>query len=239
MGDAPVVLLPGMLCTPSLWDPVRRRLGMPATAVHLQGSSVDHAARAVLRNVEHGEFHLVGCSLGGIVALAIARLEPQRLRTLCLVGTNPNAPRPDQLVGWDTLEDIATRRGCRAGAASLMPSLLGDRPRQRHVAQVLAMADEVGLTGLATHLSIQRSRVDQWDSLRKFSQPVLCIAAELDQLCPVELHEQMAAAAPDAQLAVIPRSSHLSPIQAPSVLARSIAAWVTASQSTHERLPSA
>lgn len=94
----PLVLLHGFGADHGSWKPFAAHLDdIPALAVDLpnHGKSATRAveslrelAAAVLATLEQeqiGEFHLLGHSMGGAVALAVAELAPQRVKSLSLI----------------------------------------------------------------------------------------------------------------------------------------------------------
>ena len=65
------------------WQPV-------VTDVHTRHDSIAAMAAALLE--EHaGYLILCGASMGGMIAMEAARLAPQRIRALALLGTNAHA----------------------------------------------------------------------------------------------------------------------------------------------------
>jgi len=88
----PVVFLPGSLCDERLFE--HQREAIPnATVADLTGAqSIAEMAANVLA-VAPDEFVLVGLSLGGIVAVEMARMAPSRTRGLALLVTTSTPHR--------------------------------------------------------------------------------------------------------------------------------------------------
>ena len=61
--------------------------------------SLQHVAQAVLDALPVAEFDVLGWSLGATVALEMARLSPQRIRSLCMLSANPCFVRQDSWPG--------------------------------------------------------------------------------------------------------------------------------------------
>src|SRR5438093_11216923 len=97
-----VVLLHAFPLDERMWD-----LQLAVLASHdvtapnlygLGGSSVDGWAEKTLDEVE-GDLVAVGASMGGYVALAMARRAPERIRGLLLAGSRPDADSPERRAG--------------------------------------------------------------------------------------------------------------------------------------------
>lgn len=108
----PLVLLPGMLGGARLWEYVLA--DPPAERVLLARIDTDDTigalAEAVLRDAPE-RFAIAGHSLGGVVAIEVARRAPSRVSRLGLISCSARAPSAVQLAGWQTMADSV-----RAGA---------------------------------------------------------------------------------------------------------------------------
>jgi pimeloyl-ACP methyl ester carboxylesterase len=109
-GESPadLVLLHGGAQNAHTWDTVALALDRPLVAVDLPGhghsgpgrnGSLDVAANAVdvaaaIRGTSSTPVHLVGMSLGGMMALAVADAEPDLVRSLTLVDVTPGVDGP-------------------------------------------------------------------------------------------------------------------------------------------------
>lgn len=236
-----LVLLPGMNCSPLLWADVLPLLppDVEPLAVHLEGASIEEAVEAVARTAPP-RFALAGLSLGGIVAMAVARLLPDRVERLCLLDTNARPPTPAQLDGWHaSLAKMEAGADARAVQTELLPVLLapgyeeGDRP----VDLALQMAHEVGTPRLANQFRIQLTRVDERPSLRELRVPTEVVCGQLDALCPVARHQAIAALVPGGRLTVIEGAGHLAPIEAPAQVAEAMNDWLTRDTDPAEGVP--
>ena len=226
----PLVLLPGMNCSPALWAPVLADLpfgdGRAVFALELTGSSIDACVAEVLA-LAPPRFALAGLSLGGIVAMALVRQAPERLSRLALLSTNARPPTPEQYAGW-----AATRAALRAGATArqvqqdLLPVLLSPAAASPDlVERTLVLADQVGTQALDAQLAAQQSRLDERPGLAGVRVPTLVVAAELDALCGVDRHTEIAALVPGSELVVLPGVGHLSPLEAPGLIAGLLHQW--------------
>lgn len=224
----PLVLLPGMGCSDRLWEGVRRRLPEVETlSAPLDRPDLDECVEALLDRLPQ-RFALAGLSLGGIVAMALARRAPERVSRLCLASTNARPPTPQQREAWAAqLADLSVGRPARALQADLLPVLLHPEALPRLREDTLIMADEVGEDLLAAQLRLQGTRVDERPGLRGAAVPTLVLAAVDDALCPVARHEEIRDLVPGASMVVLPETGHLSPLERPDEVAAALRGWLT------------
>ena len=227
MNTYPLVLLPGMNCSAALWD----QLGLDRSTVLtpvLAETSLSRQVDRLLRELPP-RFCLAGLSLGGIVAMALARCAPERVDGLCLLSTNPRAPTRRQLATWsDQGAALAAGSSARDLQHALLPVLLSPASltaRPDVVRTTLAMADEIGTTVLAAQLRMQATRVDERPGLASIRCPTLIVAATDDALCSVARHQEMNSLIPDSRLIVVPHCAHLSPLEQPAVVGQAIREW--------------
>lgn len=228
-GGGTLVLLPGMNCSSRLWQGVAAILSerFEVCPAELQGSSVDECVAQLLARLP-ARFAVSGLSLGGIVAMALARQAPGRVSGLALLSTNPRAPTAEQLRSWGRTR-VALRSGtsAREVQAELLPVLLSERTCSGPVAtEVLAMADEVGAKRLDDQLAMQATRIDERPALPRVRVPTLVVAGAADALVPPDWHEEVQHLVPGARGAVLEGVGHLSPLEAPAAVAQILTAWL-------------
>ena len=109
MSLPPLLLLPGMMCDARMYAPQIEALKDIAECQvgHLGGADnmADIAAQVLSDAPE--KFSLAGLSMGGIVAMEVARQAPQRVARLALMDTSP----------WVEEEDVKAARSPQIDAA--------------------------------------------------------------------------------------------------------------------------
>lgn len=221
-----LVLLPGMNCSARLWDGVLDGWDGPAPVFgELDRPTLDGCVDALLERLPP-RFALAGLSLGGIVAMALVRRAPRRVTGLALLSTNARGPTPEQHAAW-----AAQRAALASGATArdlqrdLLPVLLHRRDPDLD-ATALAMADDIGTTVLDHQLAAQSTRIDERPAMAAVMVPTLVLAASEDRLCPLDRHEEIAAAIPGARLEVLDGVGHLSPLEAPAAVSAALRSWL-------------
>lgn len=219
---APLILLPGMLSTPRVWDAVVPLLDPALSVVGVRidrDDSVAGMAESVLAQAPQ-RFSLAGHSLGGIVALEIARRAPDRLERLVLLNCSARGPSPTQLDAWSELADrtesghfddvLAEQATVNLGPAAADPE---------SVSAWTADARTVGPDGLLRQLAAQRTRPDSRPTLSAIRVPALVIGGGRDRVCPQELQEELAHGLPAARLALVEDAGHLGPLDSADPIA--------------------
>jgi pimeloyl-ACP methyl ester carboxylesterase len=167
-----------------------------------------------------------GVSLGGYVALAFARLYPERLAGLVLADTKAPADTPEARAGRDRMLALLRDRGTEGVADEMLPRLLGDTTRREHptmVDQVRAMIVTNEPEGVRRAILRLRDRPDATPGLAAVRVPVLVAVGDEDVVTPPAEAERLATAIPGAQLARIALAGHLSSLEQPSSFGRVLA----------------
>jgi pimeloyl-ACP methyl ester carboxylesterase len=121
-----------------------------------------------------GELAVVGASMGGYCALALARRVPERVRGLLLVGSRPDADSEERRAGRQDTIDLIHNEGLEALWRMMLPKLFHDQSAaEEHM--VYRDAD-----ALVTALAAVRDREDSTDVVRSFSGPVRFVIGEFD-----------------------------------------------------------
>jgi pimeloyl-ACP methyl ester carboxylesterase len=216
------LLLHGTPMSPEVWDGVRGALDAvhAVEAPHLatprspSGAQVELAVRA-LADLPEGDLHVVGHSFGGQVAIEVALLAPERVRSLTILCSRA-APFPAFAAAAATVRSGAPVDIDGALARWLRPEeVAADGPLVDYVRRCLGSVDRDlwadELDAIATY--------DRLDDLARIAAPVTVIAAELDQVGTVETMTAIAGAVSDGELHVIADAAHLSPFLDPVDLA--------------------
>jgi len=233
----PIVLIPGMQCTEQMFTPLISALRhtLPEASVHVRPiihDDLGSAAAASLEGVRKPAI-LVGHSLGGTIAMATARMFPDRVAGLALLCANPHGPRPDQIEYWQKMQsDVAAGNSDEVVNRTVSQLLLGEQTKAPGEdfsdwrTACRAMAGETGNENFLAQLKIQLARIDECPALSQFRGPVIAIAAENDSLVKVEDAKASAGAAPDGQFEILPGASHMMPLTSPGSLAAALTEWI-------------
>ena len=162
--------------------------------------------------------HLVGASMGGVLAQGIASLQPERVLTLTAMNTTPisggaDLPPPDPafLRALDEAGQLPKDTAEQRVEVDLLnyAAMNGtELPYDRDLARDLAeryFARAKDWTKAANHL---RAGGEEPDHLPAITAPTLVIGATADPLLPLPHSEAVAAGIPGARLVTVPGMGH-------------------------------
>lgn len=223
------VLLAGNMCDGRLWtDAVRACLPGAVDADLTRDDTVlAMAARALA--AEEGPLLPVGFSMGGIVALRMAELAPDRIAGLVLLDTNAAADLPERAAARPRQQADVRAGGLeRVIVQELKPNYLAAANRGDTALLDLLrdMALSLGPDVFVRQSEALRTRPCQRHVLSGLDAPALILCGEEDRLCPPDWHQELALSARDAVLHVVPDAGHMLPLERPDALAHHLTDWL-------------
>ena len=213
------VFIPGLVLTPDLFAAQLEGLEYPAApsfAVTIGCDSMTAMAEAALALAD-GPLVPIGLSMGGYIALEMARLAPGRMAGIALLNTAYREDTPEKREQREATIKMADSDRFRGVTRHLMKSFLSSAALadEALVARIIAMAEEVGRENFVLQQRAILGRRDQSDTLRGLDVPALILCGSLDVLTPPQISEEMAALAPQSELVILEGIGHLSPLEAP------------------------
>lgn len=184
----------------------------------------DHAADllALLDTVGADRVALVGLSVGGLIAQAIAAEHPERVAALVLCDT---AAKIGDAASWDARIEAAEYKGMESIADAVM---------ERWFTRAYRTEQPVALRGWRTMLARQPAGgyaatcaairdADLRAATATIRVPTLVVAGDQDLSTPPDLVRAMADAIAGATFRMIAGSGHIPPVEQPEILAGLIA----------------
>jgi pimeloyl-ACP methyl ester carboxylesterase len=188
-------------------------------------------AGALLDALSISACHFVGLSTGGFVGMRLALRAPERFRSLTLMDTSAEPEALPQRLRYRALLAVLGIAGIRPVLGSGMSemfsrSFLRDPARQHEVAlwrQRIADNDPHGLIRFGNAIFARDGVVEP---LRQLKVPTLVVVGEHDRPCPPARAQTIAAAIPQAKLALIPGAGHLSTIEQPEAVNNALVSFI-------------
>lgn len=223
----PLWLLPGLMCDGAFWQPLVDSL--PCQVVDYgDANSITAMAEAALA-LAPASFVLAGHSMGGRVALEVARLAPERIEKIILMDTGylpcqPGAAGNTEKAGRMALLDVARQQGVRAmGQAWVKAMVHPDRLNDvLLIDTILGMMERKTAERFAHQQQALLTRPDASPVLAALRVPTLLLCGRQDGWANVAQHTAMQALAPHAQLRVIEDAGHMVLMERPEATLQAI-----------------
>jgi pimeloyl-ACP methyl ester carboxylesterase len=229
----PLLLIPGLNCTATLWLPQIDALGagravMVADPAAGEGTPSMRSIAAAILAEAPPRFALAGLSMGGYLAFEILRQAPGRVDRLALIDTQARPESAEAREARLGVMEVARKGGFARVPALQMPKLLTPAHQQapRLVAIVHRMAAATGLQAFLRQQVAVLERPDSRPDLAGISIPTLILVGDQDLITPVDAAREMHQGIAGSRFAIVPDSGHLSPIEAPDAVNAAMADWL-------------
>jgi pimeloyl-ACP methyl ester carboxylesterase len=257
----PILLIPGLGL-----DHAYYRFGIPLLAQRLHVIAVDPRGigrstkspppysveswaddfAAMVERLGHGPLHVLGSSLGGAMALALAQRHPARVKSLIVVGGFSEIDRATELnfrlrlrliqkLGMS--DEVADYMGLWTLTRKFINSDAGLAVMRANQASIRTNSAESYSAFVEALLRWGRCQSGQEHEskfttlLGTIKAPTLVVTSDNDHLIPKELSELIAARIPGAALAVMPGAGHIPFMEQPQEVVRIVLEFL-ASQHT-------
>ena len=184
----------------------------------------------VAKLIDHlglGPMHVMGLSMGGMIAFQLATDRPDLVRSIIIVNSGPEMI----LRTWKEKVGIFQRRVIvRVMGMSKMGEVLATRllPAPEHAALRATFVERWGRNDPSAYLRALSALVG-WSVMAKLPAitcPVLVVTGDQDYT-PVAWKRAYTATMPHASLVVIPNSRHLTPVETPEPFHNAIIPFLT------------
>ena len=226
----PVLLVPGLLCSPLFYGaqlgPLWQRAPV-SFARHTLDDSMAGIARRILLAAPP-RFALAGHSMGGYIAFEMLRQAPQRVAKLALLDTAATPDTPQQTEMRHRLIQLARDGKLSQVQDQLWPlwvhAAFKDDARLRGIAR--QMAGQVGAEAFVRQQNAIMRRPDSRPGLAAIACPTLVLVGDADQLTPPVRSEEIAAAVPGARLVVLEDCGHMCAMERPDETTAALLDWL-------------
>lgn len=231
-GSVPIVLVPGLNCSPRLYAPQLPelwRFGPVTIANHTRDDTMGAIAQRIL-DAAPPRFALAGLSMGGYIALEIVRRAASRVARLALLDTGARDDPPEAQQRRKGAIALAENGRFADVMEAQWPLLV---PPQRRGDTALKqtyfdMCNDVGPQAFVRQQKAIMARADSRPLLPSIRCPTLVLVGAQDELTPPHLADEMAAGIAGAQLVKVPDCGHLSTLERPEAVTQELVAWMKA-----------
>ena len=183
---------------------------------------------AVLDEAGVDRAHVVGISMGGLIAQELALTAPERVRSLCLMATHPGIAHA--VINPEALKLVTSGRADmtpqEAAEISIPFNYAPETPRER------IEEDWAVRLPLACSLAGYTGQVQgtlpwtRYDDLPSLTAPTMVLHGELDALVPPENGQRIAERVPGAEHVTVPGANHVLMTDQPEQVGKVLLDWL-------------
>lgn len=194
-------------------------------------------ARSVLRTLDHlgvSSFHLLGHSMGGMVAQEIVHLAPQRVMRLVLYATGPQGSIPGRFETMARSRERLAADGVERTARRICATWLLDR----EASPAFELLAELGACVSPQAAEAGLWAMEGWDGrdrLAAIQQETLVVWGEVDRSYGWSQVEALWRGIPGASLAVLPACSHALHLERAALFDALVLEFLMAPERSHSR----
>ena len=218
-----IVLIPGMMCNHDVFSNQINALKNFFNVIVKEFNEhrdIELGVKNLASNLP-SKFHLLGHSMGGIVAMEFVRQHSKRVLSLALLNTNPYEEKEEQkdrrnkiLKELDTLDLISLMR------SDYISRYFPDDCRDKNILiqKCVDMASTLDKKVFYNQSVALRDRKDQTAILEDLNCKTLLICGERDKMCPVSYHSDMNKMIKISDLIVLKGVGHMPMLECPRKL---------------------
>lgn len=163
-----------------------------------------------------------GVSMGGYVALALARRHPQVLAGLLLASTRADADSEEAHANREKMIAFARQNEARAVLEKMAPRLFASSSPPELVREAALIAEPIPRETIVATLQALRDRPDARPALASIEAPTLVLVGEQDQVSPPDAAREMEHAIPNSHLQVLASAGHFAHLEAPEAWSQAV-----------------
>ena len=237
MAKTPLLLVPGLLCSPRLFAPQVAALSDVAEIVVPDWraaplsiwDSWTSAARWVVDRMPAERFALAGLSLGGMLAVEIMQIAAARVTKLALLDTGMRSQNETERAVRRARIRLANEGHFELVLGLQMsrfipPYRLTDK---KLVDEVMTMCGETGVEIYKRQEEMAAVRVDRRPDLPRIKCPTIVVCGRDDAATPLFLAEEIAAGIEGSELIVVENCGHLVTMEKPDETNAILRRWLS------------
>ena len=218
-----VILIHGFPMSQQVWNDFAERLSDSLRVITLdlpgfgkspglpEGFSIDDVSATVLDWIRQKEYPspvIVGHSLGGYVALALAEQDHKAASGICLLHSTALADSAEKKESRNKVLEFIDKQGVQAFTSNFIGQLYAD-PQHSSITRVKNIAVQSSQEAVIGYTKAMRDRPDRTNLLRTFPKPILLIGGEKDQVITPDSIVKQAALSDQAEAVILPEVAHM------------------------------
>ncbi|MGB0938683.1 MAG: alpha/beta fold hydrolase [Colwellia sp.] len=227
----PLYFLPGTLCNADMFKAQISALkDQNVNVITIDFStqrSIDEMVETTLKVMNNRPGNLCGFSMGGLVALALAKKHPKLVARLCLMSSNCHADIPEKKALREEHVKQAKELSLQAILQKFyLPNYLY-QDNDKHFQTISTMAETLGIECFEAQLAALSTREDTLSVLQNITCPVTIIAGENDKLCTKAHQLHMHEHCNNSDLFLLNQCGHFPMLERESTVLTLLEDWLT------------
>ena len=245
----PLLLIAGLGYASWCWRELQQALAADATTLAFDNRGTGRSdkpagpysmplladdAAAVLDAAGWPDAHVVGHSMGGYIALTLALRQPQRVRSLILVGTSPGGPDthpvpPETMETWKLAGTLPPAEYARRSMpTSFAPGWTVSHPREFEAILARRLEFPTPSANWLAQYGACVEYVTHGVDVGAIRRPATVIHGERDRVVPHHNGKLLAQRLPGAKFVSLPAAGHLPMLEDPPAFAELVRAHLRA-----------
>lgn len=168
---------------------------------------------------------VAGHSMGGYVALAMAKQAAERISGLALICTQPGNDSPEARERRYALAEKVEQQGTEALVEAMLPKLFapGESNGESRTAGMIRKAPAQGAQAALKAMAV---REEMYQLLPLITVPTLVLTGQEDQLIPPDRSATMAAQIKNAVLVKVAGAGHMPMLERPEMVTDALRDWM-------------
>lgn len=222
-----IILIPGLICDAHVWNATQKAVPNAKVADVTTQDSISEMANDLL-DQNHGDLIPIGHSMGGRVAMEMARIAPDRVKAMALLNTGMHPKKDGEDAKREAMISLANQKGMAVLADTWLPGMMakGLTPDPNVIrglkTMVCGMSPEIHERQMRALLA----RPDASKTIGQYKGPLLLLVGRQDQWSPVAQHQDIQRLCPHATLTIIENAGHFAPVEQAKDTADAIATWI-------------
>lgn len=192
--------------------------------------SMAHAMKAILDQEQVSSCIILGHSMGGYIALAMAELFPGLLKGMGLIHSTAYADSPERIQKREQAIAFIDSKGASAFLQMSLPGLFSSEFRETHPEKIQALIESgksFSKEALIAYYRAMIQRPDRTQVLKKLECPVLLVLGNQDELIPVKDLLLQSTLLKKPFVHQIASAGHMSMLETPDELAGTIQDFIS------------
>ena len=227
--DKDIVLIPGALATPNLWNQQKLSLQEGKRFHHVDVLNSDSIIEMAHRfiSIAPKKFTLIGFSMGGYVALELYRLIPDRIEKLILINSAAKLVSEKGQLERERSLDLMNKGKFDFLIKLIFKNSIFDKEKHNALLPLAQeMAQEVGVDNYKKQLNAILNKPDHSPLLPVIECPTLLIASKQDNVMPTERSEHMAKNIKHSELIYVEHCGHMAMLEQPEKMNHILTGWL-------------